>query len=230
MKPIVISSQRSGLNFLRVCIESLTGRRTPGKPLLVQASPEAPTAFVRTHDAANITGKEGGSWRKIDPQLARGKKVVILIRDPFEIFGRELKIADSSAAWQKLELYVSNLNHFCALGDCTKGHFFYEDFVADPKHMTDLLRFMNIKSQDGRPVEPETVEQRWTQLQDTGRDLYDVNQKKAGGSMSRNAQDKMHFHQAILSPEDRAKVVDFLREKASGPSKAILARYVPSFE
>lgn len=229
MKPIVISSQRSGLNFLRVCIESLTGRRTPGKTLLLEGSPDNPTAFIRTHDAANISKKGEGSWKEIDPALARGRKIVILIRNPFEIFARELKIADQAAAWFKLELYASNLNHFCSLGDCTKSHFYYEDFSVAPKHMTDLIHFMNIKASDGSRVDLETVEKEWTKLQETGRDLYDMNQRKAGGSMSRNAEDKLSFHQAILSDEDKVKVIKFLEAKVSDPAKAILARYVPSF-
>lgn len=229
MKPIVISSQRSGLNFLRVCIESLTGQRTPGKPLLVEKSPDKPTVFLRTHDAANISGKGDGAWLEVDPELARGRKIVLLIRNPFEIFARELKIADQDAAWLKLELYVSNLNHFCLLGDCEKHHSHYEDFTVDPRHMTDLIRFMKIKTADGRHVEPETAAREWANLQETGRNLYDQNQKSAGGSMSRNAEDKMKFHQSILSDGDKEAVIRFLDEKASPAGKAILARYVPAF-
>lgn len=229
MKPIVISSQRSGLNFLRVCVESLTGQRTPGKQLLVEESPEKKTVFIRTHDAANISGKSEGWWKKIDSDFARGRKIVILIRNPFEIFARELKIADQAAAWFKMELYVSNLNHFCSFEDCTKSCFYYEDFAVDPKHMTDLIHFMNIRTLDRGQVELETVEKEWVQLQETGRDLYDVNQKRAGGSMSRNAEDKLSFHQAILSEEDKVLVVKFLEAEVSESGKAILARYVPSF-
>ncbi|MEO7100696.1 MAG: hypothetical protein ABI162_15145 [Luteolibacter sp.] len=228
MKPIVISSQRSGLNFLRVCIESLTGQRTPGKPLLVEESPDKQTVFIRTHDAANISGKSEGSWKEVEPDFARKRKIVILIRNPFEIFARELKIADKAAAWFKLELYVSNLNRFCSLEDCTKRFFYYEDFAVDPKHMTDLIRFMEIKTADGQQVDLKTVEKEWLKLQETGRDLYDVNQKRAGGSMSRNAEDKLSFHQAILSEEDKMSVVGFLEAKVSEPGKAILARYLPS--
>ncbi|MEO7100943.1 MAG: hypothetical protein ABI162_16420 [Luteolibacter sp.] len=229
MKPIVISSQRSGLNFLRVCIESLTGQRTPGKALLVEESPEKPTVFIRTHDAANFSGKGEGAWKEVDPDLARGRKIVILIRNPYEIFGRELKKADQAAAWFQLELYASNLNRFCSLEDCTKSYFYYEDFSVGAMHMTDLIHFMDITASDGRPVDLETVEKEWIKLQETGRDLYDVNQKRAGGSMSRNAEDKLSFHQAILSEKDKALVVEFLEAKVSESGKAILARYVPSF-
>lgn len=164
----------------------------------------------------------------MEPDFARKRKIVILIRNPFEIFARELKIADKAAAWFKLELYVSNLNRFCSLEDCTKRFFYYEDFAVDPKHMTDLIRFMEIKTADGQQVDLKTVEKEWLKLQETGRDLYDVNQKRAGGSMSRNAEDKLSFHQAILSEEDKMSVVGFLEAKVSEPGKAILARYLPS--
>jgi hypothetical protein len=229
MKPIVISSQRSGLNFLRVCIESLTGRRTPGKPLLVEKSAESPTVFLRTHDAANISGKSDGAWMTVDPATARGRRIVLLIRNPYEIFARELKIAEQDAAWLKLEIYTSNLNHFCTLADCTKRHFHYEDFTVDPGHMTDLIRFLHIHAADGRQVEPETTRSQWDSLQETGRNLYDVNQKGAGGSMSRNAEDKTKFHQSILTEEEMRAVTRFLEEKASPDGKTILARYVPAF-
>ncbi len=229
MKPIVISSQRSGLNFLRVCIESLTGQRTPGKPLLVDESLERPTVFLRTHDAASFSGKSDGAWLKVDPELACGRKIVLLIRNPFEIFARELKLNGKDAAWLKLEIYASNLNHFCALGDCTKMHFHYEDFTVEPKHMTDLICFMDIKTSDGGHVDLETAVKEWASLQETGRNLYDVNQKKAGGSMSRNAQDKTIFHQAILSDGDKKEVIRFLDEKTSAQGKTILTRYVFAF-
>lgn len=69
LKPVVISSQRSGLNSLRICIESLTGKRTPGKTLLVETGP---TTFVRTHDPASPSGKDEGTWREIDDQNQKG--------------------------------------------------------------------------------------------------------------------------------------------------------------
>jgi hypothetical protein len=228
MKPIVISSQRSGLNFLRVCIEFLTGRKTPGKTLLVEGDPSNSPVFVRTHDAANISNKGEGSWREIDAKLARGRKVVLLIRHPNEIYARELKIADKASAWTKMALYVSNLNHFCALGDCTKQHFYYEDFSVDPGTMTELIRFLDIKDQDGQYLGLETIEREWTKMQNTGRDLYDVNQKKAGGSMSRNAEDKLSFHQSILTEKNKEEIIAYLNKEASEAGKKILARYVPS--
>jgi hypothetical protein len=46
--------------------------------------------------------------------------------------------------------------------------------------------------------------------------------------MSRNAQDKLSFHQSILSKRDKKIVIDFLESEASHNGKNILARYIPS--
>ena len=226
----MISSQRSGLNFLRVCIESLTGQRTPGKTLLIEAGPDNPAIFFRTHDAAQISQNNAAVWRGIDAQTAQGRKIVLLIRNPFEIFGRELKNSDRSKAVWALEVYASNLNHFCTLENCTKSHFYYEDFTADPQHMIKLIEFMDIDNADGQRVTRDILMREWDRVQEIGRNLYDINQKKQGGCMSRNARDKMSFHQSILSKSDNQTVIRFLDETVSAAGKTILDRYISSIK
>jgi hypothetical protein len=178
--PIVISSQRSGLNFVRVCIESLTGQRTPGKTLLIENHPSRLPVFKRTHDAANISEKEGAVWKAIDAQNSQDQKILLLLRNPFELFARELKTTGGAKAIWTLEIYISNLNHFCSLKNCNKNYFYYEDFTIDPKKMTDLIQFMDIDSSDGECISHEIVEREWNRMQEIGRDLYDVNQKRGG--------------------------------------------------
>lgn len=224
LKPVVISSQRSGLNFLRVCIESLTGQRTPGKALLVE---EGIPTFIRTHDAANLSKKEGGAWREIDDEVAKGRKIALLIRDPLEIYARELKIATPKAARFKLDLYVANLNHFCALECRGKNYFHYEDFTVSPKSLAELIEFLEIRGENDTPVTEQVAAREWDKMQQTGRDLYDINQKRAGGSMTRNSEDAGKFHQLILSEEQKELVVQIISEEVSVAGKQILARYIP---
>lgn len=225
LKPVVISSQRSGLNFLRVCIESLTGQRTPGKALLVE---EGVPAFIRTHDAANFSKKEGGAWRTIDDEVAKGRKIALLIRDPFEIYARELKIAMRRTARFKLNLYVANLNHYCALECRSKNHFHYEDFTTSPKSLAELIEFLEIRGESDVPLSEDVVAREWDKMQQTGRDLYDINQKGAGGSMTRNSENAGKFHQSILSELDRAKVMQVISDEVSAAGKQVVARYIPS--
>ncbi|GAA5124079.1 hypothetical protein JIN84_12205 [Luteolibacter yonseiensis] len=223
LKPVVISSQRSGLNFLRVCIESLTGRRTPGKPLLVETGSPV---FVRTHDSANISKKGEGSWKEIDDELVQGRKVVLLIRDPFEIYARELKIANPAAARFKLEIYISNLNHFCSLSGCEKRHFHYEDFTMAPEKMAEVIGFLGVPAGNGQKADEVGVRAEWDKMRQIGKDLYDINQKNAGGSMSLNAENRLGFHQATLSSVDRNFVAGHIHEKVSVAGRAILDRYL----
>ncbi len=68
MERYVVSAQRSGLNWLRFCIESFYGRRTPGQTSVIPAAEQPEAAFVRSHDALNLTSrsrkKSGGAWTR----------------------------------------------------------------------------------------------------------------------------------------------------------------------
>src|SRR5436190_1170629 len=52
---MVISFQRSGLNWLRYCTEYFTGTRTPGRPQIIA---EGPVFFDRAHDV-RLKAKKG---------------------------------------------------------------------------------------------------------------------------------------------------------------------------
>lgn len=222
--PVVISTPRSGLNFVRVCIEVVAGARTPGRTLLIEPEPRKPTAFGRTHDVAGLRGRAGGAWRAFDDKRMRGRTAALLIRDPLELYARQLKVAGNKST-PMLKLYASNINHFCALTEGRRAIFYYEDYVKRPDVMASLITFLGIKGGDGEPISAETFAAEWERLQATGRELYDRNQRAAGGSMSKVDPENLKFHQDTLDPEDVAKVCDFLRTSLTAEGKAVLARY-----
>lgn len=57
MNRYVVSAQRSGLNWFRFCFESFYGRRTPGKTSLLHKTTHGEQAFLRSHDALNLTAR-----------------------------------------------------------------------------------------------------------------------------------------------------------------------------
>ncbi len=78
----VVSAPRSGLNWLRFCMEHYMGVKTPGKDVLVKADSGLEPVFRRTHNARKGARPERGT-----PLLAVTKpedKVLILLRDPLE--------------------------------------------------------------------------------------------------------------------------------------------------
>lgn len=125
MQRIVISYPRSGLNWVRFCIEYRFGIRTPGKTLLINAREQPEAAFLRDHDPGATSHLrrgmvENASWLKrplLRMQLALLKNervlarpddiLVLLVRDYREVFVR-------SAAKNHVRYrgYLANLRFF----------------------------------------------------------------------------------------------------------------------
>src|SRR5947209_19868048 len=85
-KPLVLSFQRSGLNWIRHCAEHFTGRPTPGRTHLVA---EGEVLFHRTHDVRKPTKRRlYVSLRRSDGTEIYGR-VALLIRDPYACFVSE---------------------------------------------------------------------------------------------------------------------------------------------
>ena len=54
-KTILVSHPRSGLNWIRYCIEYASGMRTPGRPKLIA---DGEPAIYRTHDVRHASGPD----------------------------------------------------------------------------------------------------------------------------------------------------------------------------
>ncbi|MDB3929967.1 hypothetical protein N9413_12395 [Paracoccaceae bacterium] len=194
----VMSAQRSGLNWMRTCAETFSGRATPGMRLIhPQPLLDLSPLFLRTHDPSGFKEKSNkAAWRRIGSRAARTGKIAFLIRDPLELFGRAVQL-DAEAS--PPELFFVNLAFFDGLATRDKAAFYYEDFVKEPAAMAELLAFLDIRMVDGSPIEVDILSEHWDELAGQGRSLYDKNQAGAGGSMTRSNPHDFTHHQRRLS-------------------------------
>jgi len=119
------------LNFVRLCIEASLSLRTPGETLLISREDQPDPAFLRTHDAAGVLGKENqGVWRVITQNKAESAKVVLLLRNPLDVFGRAKATGRPSSS---LRVFCHNINQFVKIKPKDKRCFYFEDFISAPK-------------------------------------------------------------------------------------------------
>lgn len=140
---MVISFQRSGLNWLRYCTEYFTDMRTPGRPQIIA---EGPVFFDRAHDVrrkpkrSDFTGLYHANGEEVY------ERVALLLRNPYDCFtSHYLGRAEVSfkQGLEKFEAYANNINQFDAL-KATKGVFYFEDFVGNEKGTLRFLSFFDI--------------------------------------------------------------------------------------
>ena len=113
-KPLVLSYPRSGMNWLRHSVETLTGLKTPGAIHHDIAGYNAPWAFSRAHDAAHLSD--------YSPD-AEYNRMLILLRDPSVSYMRRLTVA------YRFEAYIENIKIFDSFsGD--KLVAYYDDIIT----------------------------------------------------------------------------------------------------
>lgn len=160
---MVISFQRSGLNWLRYCTEYFTGLRTPGRAQLIE---EGPVFFDRAHDVrrkpkrSDFTGLFDANGTEIY------RRVALLLRNPYDCFtshylGRAG--VNFKKGLERFEAYANNINQFEAL-KAPKGVFYFEDFVGNEKGTRQFLRFFDIDL-EARPYD-------FTAMIEASRDWY----------------------------------------------------------
>jgi len=191
---IVISSERSGLNFVRHIVESMTPYRTAGK---VHIHEKGKLIFHRTHHVYSKTTSPGRTHVK-EQEKDRYKKILYIIRDPRETFVRAY-----NKNWDRLTDYCDNLKYFDEFrGD--KKIVYYDDLVSDDTVLEEIFDFFNIgkyfKADDMPKLREDAV--KW----------YDKHQQKGGGSMTKGKADTLTMHQQQLSSSDIQKLSSFLKK------------------
>jgi hypothetical protein len=141
---MVISFQRSGLNWLRYCTEYFTGVRTPGRPQIIA---EGPVFFDRAHDVrrkpkrSDFTGLYDASGAEVY------KRVALLLRNPYDCFTSHY-FGRAGVSFKKglerFEAYANNINQFDALKEAKKGVFYFEEFVNNEEGTLRFLRFFDV--------------------------------------------------------------------------------------
>jgi len=208
---IVVSTQRSGLNWLRYCVEAVAGRRTPGLPLLVQAPLEAPTVFDRTHDALGLTERADSGVAWVVASAHDYSRALLLLRDYRETFVRHAQ--GQPAAMRN---FVGNVQWFDAFaGAKMVAH--YEDFTQHKAALVEVLRFLGLtQDMSGFDINAHM---------DRSRGLYDHNQAGGGGSMTRHDPANMRFHQARATVDELRAWQDWMRGQLGPLFERYLGRY-----
>jgi hypothetical protein len=147
---LVISFQRSGLNWLRYCTEYFTGIRTPGRSQLIA---EGPVLFDRAHDVRRGTIRSDYAGLRDESGAEVYERVALLLRNPFDCFtshyfGR--KGFDFKKGLKHFEAYAVNINEFERLTRAEKAVFYFEDFIRDNRVTVAFLSFFGIDV-DARP-------------------------------------------------------------------------------
>jgi hypothetical protein len=141
---LVISFQRSGLNWLRYCTEYFTGVRTPGRPQIIA---EGPVFFDRAHDVRRKPKRSDftGLYDAIGAEVY--ERVALLLRNPYDCFtshylGRTG--VNFKKGLEQFEAYANNINQFDALKDAKRSVFYFEDFINNEDGTVAFLRFFDI--------------------------------------------------------------------------------------
>ncbi len=141
---LVISFQRSGLNWLRYCTEYFSGARTPGRKQLVA---EGPAFFDRAHDVRRQTIRSDydGLYDASGAEIY--ERVALLLRHPCDCFTSHYfgRVRLSFRKGLKhFEAFAANITEFDRLREARKATFYFEDFINNEAGTLAFLRFFGI--------------------------------------------------------------------------------------
>lgn len=223
----VISAPRSGLNWLRFCVESHCGQRTPGKTVLLNANTHPDAAFVRSHDPkGSLLADKAGSlaWSPIEPREAHDAIIALILRDPLELFVRM-----AGKQFSRFALFGRNLTFFSEAVSTKKQVFYYEEITSDPAAMWSLMRHLELVPQAGADENAfSAFKAHWADRRQKSWDLYDRNQSRGGGAQTKDANDVYRHHQSQLSLRQKQMVWAWLDEKLNDDERALLTNYRPT--
>ena len=149
-KGIIISYPRSGLNWVRYCIEHFTGLRTPGITKLVDSGE---FAVYRTHNVNKQNSYESCACSFYDDAgNPLHSKVVLLLRDYRESFirvGRGRKKGIPTVEYIKQGEIFNFRNYFDNLRaydqfDGEKLLIYYHNLIQDFSQVIKILDFFNL--------------------------------------------------------------------------------------
>lgn len=202
---LILSTERSGLNLIRHTVESATGQRTPGKTHMLA---KGPLAFHRSHWVNTQTISPGRAPLCDDTGHPLYRKLVLLLRDPFEILPRAY-----GSQLERMHDYCDNLLAYANF-EGPKLLVIYDELVGNDQVLAEVLEFLGLGG--------------WLQTADiphiraTSVTWYDANQAEGGGSQTQGSPVALRVHQQKLGQEER----DALRELLFTRLGALVHRYL----
>ncbi|MEY2492407.1 MAG: hypothetical protein QOH24_1358 [Verrucomicrobiota bacterium] len=144
-RALVISFQRSGLNWLRHCAEYFGGIRTPGRAQLIS---EGHVLFDRAHDVRRSTKRSEFAGLYTDKGSEIYGRVALLLRDPYDCFTSHCLTRQGFSFRKGLEAfesYANNIAAFDQLRDAEKAVFYFEEYINKESGTFAFLRFLGIE-------------------------------------------------------------------------------------
>lgn len=206
---MVVSTERSGLNLIRHTVEHAAGQRTPGKTHILTTGA---LAFHRSHWANSPTTSPGRAPLRDERGRARYTKLLLLLRDPFEILARayECKL-------ERMHEYCDNLLAYVNF-EGEKLLVPYDNLVRDDSTLLEVIDFLGFGStlllEDIPSIRTSAV--RW----------YDIHQKKGGGSKTQGSPDALRVHQSVLSGTQRSELRALLDARLGALAETYLGRWL----
>lgn len=140
---LVISFQRSGLNWLRYCTEYFSGVRTPGRKQLIT---DGAVLFDRAHDVRRGTKRTdyAGLYDRSGAEVY--ERVALLLRNPFDCFISHYprRGFDFRKGLAHFAAYSNNILEFDRLVSGRKAVFYFEDFVNNEESTLSFLGFFGV--------------------------------------------------------------------------------------
>lgn len=204
---LVASYPRSGLNWLRYCVEYFSGRATPGRPLLHR---DGPPILHRSHDLVGRDWWGPVPWPTLHDADGRAnyRRLVLLLRNY-----KEGLACEGMNDLARMRPYVANLRAWEGFGgDKLAVH--YEDLMTDFAWMERILEFLGIPhDRAGFDLDRH---------RETSRLIYHARR----GAGPRHAPLDFTFHSRRLAPERRAEAdAWFLEQLGTEIYGRHLARY-----
>jgi len=143
-RALVISFQRSGLNWLRHCAEFFGDIRTPGRSQLIR---EGPVLFDRAHDVRRSTKRSDFAGLYAPDGREIYGRVALLLRNPHDCFASHYLGRRGFRFKKGLEAFESYANNICAfdqLQQAKKAVFYFEDYINQEAGTFAFLRFFGI--------------------------------------------------------------------------------------
>lgn len=205
---LFVSSERSGLNLVRHVIETLSGQRTPGKQHLVDSGK---LLFHRTHCVHTTLEGPGRTNLYNHYNIPRYSKIILLLRDPREIFVRAF---DKSL--DRILSYCWNINAY----DRFKGeklYIYYDDLITNTKAFESIFDVLGIADTfDETKIEI---------IRKESIDWYDTHQSEKGkGSITKGAPEKLMYHQMSLDENELNFLLTILKTEL-GPRYSYLSKW-----
>ena len=225
---VIVSRPKSGLHWVRHCVEYFSGCRTPG---VRRAFPleelKYPNKYIlaRTHDVRSknnmITELRCRFYNKDGTPIF--KKMILLLRNYKECFMRSYVDYRSNSL---LKAYYRNINAYDIFqGD--KLLIYYEDIVNDFSEMEKVLKFLNIEyNLDGFDVKKHAK----LSLEAYNENLLERDKKPFGRRLRMcvpvvDTQDLLKHGRCII-PEER-KQLDLRVEKCN---KVLFKKYLTRYK